>query len=46
MAAPELRVIGLAGLPEVRAGDDISALILEAADRQGIRLRRTGDVMW
>jgi coenzyme F420-0:L-glutamate ligase/coenzyme F420-1:gamma-L-glutamate ligase len=45
MAAPELRVIGLAGLPEVRAGDDISALILEAAERQGIRLRRTGDVV-
>jgi coenzyme F420-0:L-glutamate ligase/coenzyme F420-1:gamma-L-glutamate ligase len=38
MAAPELRVIGLAGLPEVRAGDGISALILEAADRQGTPL--------
>jgi coenzyme F420-0:L-glutamate ligase/coenzyme F420-1:gamma-L-glutamate ligase len=38
MAAPELRVIGLAGLPEVRAGDGISALILEAADRQGMPL--------
>lgn len=45
MEAPELRVIGLAGLPEVRPGDDISALILEAAERQGIRLRRTGDVV-
>ncbi|TET98774.1 MAG: coenzyme F420-0:L-glutamate ligase [Dehalococcoidia bacterium] len=45
MAAPELRVIGLGGLPEVRPGDDIAALILEAAERQGIRLRRTGDVL-
>jgi coenzyme F420-0:L-glutamate ligase/coenzyme F420-1:gamma-L-glutamate ligase len=38
MDLPELRVIGLGGLPEVRAGDDIAALILEAAERQGTPL--------
>jgi len=45
MGAAELRVIGLGGLPDVRPGDDIAALILEAAERQGIRLRQTGDVL-
>ena len=45
MAAPELRVIGLTGLPDIRPGDDIAALTLEAVERQGIRLRRTGDVL-
>ena len=41
---PELRVIGLGGLPDVRPGDDIAALILEAAERQGTPLA-TGDVL-
>ena len=40
----ELRVIGLGGLPDVRPGDDIAALILEAAEGQGIRLVE-GDVL-
>jgi coenzyme F420-0:L-glutamate ligase/coenzyme F420-1:gamma-L-glutamate ligase len=31
MPAPELRVIPLSGLPEVRAGDDVAELIVEAA---------------
>lgn len=31
MPAPELRVIGLQGLPEVRVGDDVAALIADAA---------------
>jgi coenzyme F420-0:L-glutamate ligase / coenzyme F420-1:gamma-L-glutamate ligase len=44
MGAAELRVIGLGGLPEVRPGDDISALILEAAERQGTPLA-AGDVL-
>jgi len=29
--APEIRVIGLTGIPEVRAGDDLAAQIMEAA---------------
>lgn len=33
MPAPELRVIGLTGIPEVRAGDDLSSLIADAARR-------------
>jgi coenzyme F420-0:L-glutamate ligase/coenzyme F420-1:gamma-L-glutamate ligase len=31
---PEVRVIGIAGIPEVRPGDDLAALILDAARRQ------------
>jgi coenzyme F420-0:L-glutamate ligase/coenzyme F420-1:gamma-L-glutamate ligase len=44
MAASELRVIGLGGLPDVRSGDDIAALILEVAERQGTPLA-AGDVL-
>ena len=43
MPAPEVRVIGLAGLPEVRRGDDLAALIAAAA-RQGAGLE-PGDVV-
>ena len=35
MGAPELRIIGLDGLPDVKSGDDGAALICEAAERQG-----------
>ena len=35
MGAPELRIIGLGGLPDVKPGDDVAALICEAAGRQG-----------
>ena len=31
MTAPELRIIALQGIPEVRQGDDIAALIVAAA---------------
>ena len=31
---PEVRIIGIAGIPEVRPGDDLAALILDAARRQ------------
>ena len=44
MPAPELRVIGLEGLPEFAPGDDLAALILEAAERQGSPLA-SGDVL-
>jgi coenzyme F420-0:L-glutamate ligase / coenzyme F420-1:gamma-L-glutamate ligase len=37
-------VIGIAGIPEVRPGDDLSALILGAAARQGTPLTR-GDLL-
>ncbi|MCH8815541.1 MAG: coenzyme F420-0:L-glutamate ligase [Chloroflexi bacterium] len=33
MTAPELRIIALEGMPEVRSGDDVAALIVEAARR-------------
>ena len=44
MDAPELRVIGVGGLPDVSAGDDVAALVREAADIQGTPLA-DGDVL-
>jgi coenzyme F420-0:L-glutamate ligase/coenzyme F420-1:gamma-L-glutamate ligase len=44
MGVVELRVIGLGGLPDVRPGDDIAALILEAAERQATPLT-AGDIL-
>jgi coenzyme F420-0:L-glutamate ligase/coenzyme F420-1:gamma-L-glutamate ligase len=44
MGAPELRVIGLGGLPDVKPGDDLAALIQEAAERQRVGMA-TGDVL-
>lgn len=40
----EVRIIGIEGLPEVRPGDDLPALILDAARRQGFAFE-TGDVL-
>ncbi len=40
----EVRIIGLEGMPEVRPGDDLAALILEAAERQGLAFEQ-GDVL-
>ena len=41
---PELRVIGVTGIPEVHTGDDLAALIVDAADGQGTPLVE-GDVL-
>src|SRR5262249_50803057 len=41
--APRLEVRGIRGIPEVRPGDDLGALILDAAAAQGTPLA-TGDV--
>ena len=41
---PEIRVIGIEGMPEARPGDDLAAQILEAAAGQGTPLA-TGDVL-
>jgi coenzyme F420-0:L-glutamate ligase/coenzyme F420-1:gamma-L-glutamate ligase len=41
---PRLEVIGLRGIPEVRAGDDVAALLVAAAAAQGTPLL-TGDVV-
>ncbi len=43
MTSPDVRVIGLAGLPEVRPGDDLAKLIVAAA-RQGPGLE-AGDIV-
>lgn len=37
--APELTLIGLTGLPEIQAGDDLGALIVEAARRLDLALQ-------
>ena len=42
--APQLHLIGLVGLPEIRPGDDLSSLIIEAARRQGTGIQ-DGDVL-
>ena len=41
---PEIRAIGIEGLPEVRAGDDLAAQIMDACAAQGIPLEN-GDVL-
>lgn len=43
-AAPELRLVALPGMPLVREGDDLAALIVAALDRAGERLA-DGDVL-
>jgi coenzyme F420-0:L-glutamate ligase/coenzyme F420-1:gamma-L-glutamate ligase len=43
-SGPELRVIGVGGLPEVRPGDNLAALIAEAAAGQGTPLE-AGDIV-
>ena len=42
--APRFQVIGLAGLPEIRPGDDLSSLIIDAAQAQGTPIE-DGDVL-
>ncbi len=42
--ASELRAVALAGIPRVRAGDDIAALIADALQRSGLTLQ-SGDVL-
>ncbi len=41
---PEVRIIGVVGLPEIRKGDALSSLILEAVQAQGEEIR-TGDIL-
>ena len=42
--AAELRLLGLDGIPEVRPGDDLAALIGDAIERSGVGLL-AGDVL-
>jgi len=42
--APQVQIIGVAGMPEVRPGDDLAALILEAVRGQGLDIE-DGDVV-
>ena len=35
---PEIRVIGIVGMPEVKAGDDLASMIVEAARRQNVSI--------
>jgi coenzyme F420-0:L-glutamate ligase/coenzyme F420-1:gamma-L-glutamate ligase len=42
--AAEVRIIAIEGIPEVRPGDDLAALILDAIQRQGLSLE-AGDVL-
>ncbi|HZP27169.1 MAG TPA: coenzyme F420-0:L-glutamate ligase, partial [Dehalococcoidia bacterium] len=38
-APPELRIIGLGGIPEVQPGDDLAALIVRSLERQSLSLQ-------
>lgn len=42
--APELSLIGLTGLPEIRCGDDLAAMLIEAVRSLGLEFR-PGDVL-
>ena len=42
--AAELRLIALAGIPQVKPSDDIAALIAEALKRSNLKLMR-GDIL-
>jgi coenzyme F420-0:L-glutamate ligase/coenzyme F420-1:gamma-L-glutamate ligase len=42
--ATEVRIIGLEGIPEVRPGDDLTAFILEAAQKQDLSFE-SGDIV-
>ena len=42
--APEVRVIGVQGMPEVKAGDDLAGQLMGAAKRQGTPIE-AGDVV-
>lgn len=44
MAPPELRVIGITGMPKVQTGDDIATQLIEAAAAQGTPIA-AGDVI-
>ena len=44
VAPPEVRLIGITGLPEVHSGDDLPAMLIEAAAGQGTPLE-DGDVL-
>ncbi len=41
---PEIRVIGVEGMPEAEAGDDLAAQIMDACQNQGTRIE-AGDVL-
>ena len=37
---PEIRVVGIVGVPEIRAGDDLAGLVVEAAQRQNVPIEQ------
>ena len=41
---PEIRVIGVEGMPEVQPGDDLSGQMMDAAHRQGTPIE-AGDMI-
>ncbi len=41
---PEVRVIGVEGMPEIQPGDDLGSLMMDAAQRQGTPIE-SGDVV-
>ena len=42
--AKEVKIIGLESIPEIKTGDDIAKLIVEATEREGVGIR-SGDIV-
>ena len=41
---PRIEIIGLEGVPEIKPGDDLARIIVEAAERNGVKIE-DGDVI-
>ncbi|MCI0798176.1 MAG: coenzyme F420-0:L-glutamate ligase, partial [Chloroflexi bacterium] len=41
---PEIRVIGVEGIPEIQAGDDLASLVMDAAQGQNTSFQ-AGDII-
>lgn len=39
MPVPEIRIIGITGIPEVHEGDNVGRFLVEASQRQGTPMR-------
>ena len=37
---PDIRLVGISGIPEIKAGDDLAALIVEATGVQNILIEQ------
>ena len=43
-AVPRIELIGITGIPEIKAGDELASMIVQAAERQGTPIE-SGDIL-